>query len=262
MALKTAKTTQQAETQVENEEKLTQEGAEATAEAAPEQDSQEQTSEPEAAAEPEEKDEPAPSKAVATSSESRAVSGSQFENSMAEQGFEGMTLGGLSFEQIRLPAEGQFLIGQDDEELGKEFDCVIQSTRARYVVRQSDDQDAEMYYSYDPAGKVNTEGVDMSATLEEWKDDGYEKPVIKKYIEAMAVMVNAEDRDGMMVMLSIPPASVQKFSGFVAQQQFMKNQVPNEFITRCIVGKKVKGNNGSNFFPWAFKNVGPAPELF
>lgn len=202
-------------------------------------------------------------KAPANNTERTAAAASKFEHSMAESGFEGLTLGGLSFEQIRLPGEGQFLIGQDDEELGQEFDCVIQGTRSRYVVRQSDDQDAEMFYSYDPEGKVNAEGVDMSETLQEWADDGYEKPVIKRYIEATAVMVNAADpdREGMMVILSIPPASVQKFAGFIAQQQFMKKQQPSEFITRCVVGKKVKKDKNS-FFPWAFKNVGEAPDLF
>lgn len=202
-------------------------------------------------------------KPPATNTERTAAAASTFQTTMAEAGFEGLTLGGLSFEQIRLPGEGQFLIGQDDEELGQEFDCVIQGTRSRFVVRQSDDQDAEMFYSYDPEGKVNAEGVDMAETLQEWADDGYEKPVIKRYIEATAVMVNAADpdREGMMVILSIPPASVQKFAGFIAQQQFMKKQQPSEYITRCIVGKKVKKDKNS-FFPWQFKNAGPAPELF
>jgi hypothetical protein len=199
--------------------------------------------------------------AKADNTQRAAAASTKFETEMAESGFEGLTLGGLSFEQIRLPGEGQFLIGQEGEELGQEFDCVVQSTRSRYVVRQSNDSDAEMFYSYDPAGLVNAEGADMSDTLQEWKDDGYEKPVIKRYIEAMAVMVDAGEREGMMVMLSIAPASVQKFSGFVAQQQFMKGKQPSEYTTRCIVGKKVKKDKNS-FFPWIFKNVGEAPELF
>lgn len=249
MALTKPTTTANTEANVQQEE-LTQEGVQATAEREAEQPEQHQPSESKAVSEA-----PAGGQAVAAAS-------SKFEQGMAEQGFEGLTLGGMSFEQIRLPGEGQFLIGQDDVELGKEFDCVIQSTRARYVVRQSDDQDAEMFYSYDPNGRTNTEGKDMSDLLQEWKDDGYEVPEIKKYIEAMAIMVNDDEREGSMVMLSIPPASTQKLSGFIAQQQFMKRQQPNEYITRCIVGKKVKSKNGSTFFPWTFKNVGEAPELF
>jgi len=249
MALATPKTNTAAQQPEATEEQMTQEGVQAAAEQVKE--APEERTETTAVAERPEPSAPA-----------KATGGSQFEQGMAEDGFDGLTLGGLSFEQIRLPGEGQFLIGQDDEELGKEFDCVIQTTRARYVVRQSDDQDAEMYYSYDPNGRTNTEGVDMADTLQEWKEDGFEKPVIKKYIEAMAIMIDdGGERDRMMVMLSIPPASVQKFSGFVAQQQMMKRQKPNEYVTRCIVGKKVKNGNNS-FFPWSFKNAGPAPELF
>lgn len=248
MALTTPTTTQTA-VQQPAEEQLTQEGVQATAQAAEPVEQQAVTASTTAVAE-----RPAAS-APAVAAQS------QFEAGMADAGFDGLTLGGLSFEQIRLPAEGQFLIGQEDEELGKEFDCVIQSTRPRYVVRASDDQDSEMFYSYDPKGQTNTEGLDMSDKLQEWREDGYDKPVVKKYLEVMAIMVNAGDREGMMVMLSIPPASVQKFSGFVAQQQFMKKQLPNQYVTKCVVGAKVK--NGSNsFFPWSFKNAGPAPELF
>ena len=276
MALTKPKTTN---TAAATEEAVSQEGVQAVANQVEQETAQEQVEETTQAqateegvqAVAEQASDPQPTalatqqeaKAPANNTERSKAAASQFESNMAESGFEGLTLGGLSFEQIRLPGEGQFLIGQDDEELGQEFDCVIQGTRSRYVVRQSDDQDAEMFYSYDPKGKVNAEGVDMSETLQEWADDGYEKPVIKRYIEATAVMVNAADpdREGMMVILSIPPASVQKFAGFIAQQQFMKKQQPSEFITRCVVGKKVKKDKTS-FFPWAFKNVGEAPDLF
>ena len=276
MALTKPKTTN---TAAATEEAVSQEGVQAVANQVEQETAQEQVEETTQAqateegvqAVAEQASDPQPTalatqqeaKAPANNTERTKAAATQFESDMAESGFEGLTLGGLSFEQIRLPGEGQFLIGQDDEELGQEFDCVIQGTRSRYVVRQSDDQDAEMFYSYDPEGKVNAEGVDMSETLQEWADDGYEKPVIKRYIEATAVMVNAADpdREGMMVILSIPPASVQKFAGFIAQQQFMKKLQPSEFITRCVVGKKVKKDKNS-FFPWAFKNVGEAPDLF
>jgi len=248
MALATPKTNTAAQ-QPEAEEQMTQEGVQAAA-AEPEQQPEEEQQTTAVAERPQ------------ASAPAKSSGSNQFENDMAEDGFEGLTLGGLSFEQIKLPGEGQFLIGQDDEELGQEFDCVIQGTRARYVVRQSDDQDAEMFYSYDPNGLTNTEGQDMADTLQEWKEEGFERPVIKKYIEAMAIMIDeGGERDRMMVMLSIPPASVQKFSGFLAQQKMMKGAKPNEFITKCVVGKKVKKDKNS-FFPWAFKNAGPAPELF
>lgn len=189
------------------------------------------------------------------------AAGNQFESSMADEGFEGLTLGGLSFEQIRLPAEGQFVIGQDEEELGKEFNCVIQTTRSRYIVRQSSDQDSEVFYSYDPSGKTNAEGVDMTDTLNEWAAEGYEKPEIKKYLEIMAIMVDEGERDRAMVMISIPPASVQKVSGFFAQQRMRRRGLPNEYVTTFQVGKKVKVGSNS-WFPWSAAHGGEAPELF
>lgn len=257
MALSTPKTNTSAR-QPESEEQVTQASV-----AEPEQlqeEAQEGFQAP--TSEPERQQTTTVAERPQASAPAKSGGGNQFESDMAEDGFEGLTLGGLSFEQIKLPGEGQFLIGQDDEELGQEFDCVIQVTRARYVVRQSDDQDAEMFYSYDPNGLTNTEGQDMSDTLQEWKEEGFERPVIKKYIEAMAIMIDeGGERDRMMVMLSIPPASVQKFSGFLAQQKMMKGAKPNEFITKCVVGKKVKKDKNS-FFPWAFKNAGQAPELF
>lgn len=193
---------------------------------------------------------------------------SNAEQELAEEGMEGLTIGGLSFEQIRLPGEGQFLIGQDDVELGKSFECVIQQSRARYIVKQSDDKDAEMYYSYHPQGLTDSEGMDATEKLKEWKEEGYDTPVIKKYLEVMAIFIdededgNPGERDRAMVMLSLSPTAVQRFSGFIYQMKTMKGMRQNEFVTRCEVGKKVKGSNGENFFPWTFKFGGPAPELF
>lgn len=266
MALTTPTTAEAETTAAEQEAGMTQEGVESTVAA-----SEEQTHEAAetTAAEPE------TSTAVATrESSAPAVSkgGSAAESRLAEDGMEGLTVGGMSFDSIKLPGEGQFLIGQDDEELGKSFKCVIQQSRARFVVRQSNDQDAEMFYSYDAdqfakTGVItNTEGQDMSETIQEWKEDGYdEAPVIKKYLEVMAIFIDEDEngepgeRDRMMVMLSIPPASVQRFSGFIYQQRMMKKQKQHEFVTECLVGKKVKKDSNS-FFPWNFKNAGPAPE--
>lgn len=245
MALNAPKTTANIE-QPEEQEQMTQEGVEASVEEQVEQSQPNQEV----------------TETQAPSAPAKASGGSQFESGMAEDGFEGLTLGGLSFEQIRLPGEGQFLIGQDDEELGKEFDCVVQTTRSRFIVRQSDDDDAEMFYSYDPKGQYDTEGVDMTDTLQEWKEEGFEKPVIKKYLEVMAIMIDeGGDRDRMMVMLSIPPASVQKISGFFAQQQLRGRGKPNEYVTKFQVAKKVKKGNNS-WFPWAAAHGGEAPELF
>lgn len=199
--------------------------------------------------------------------ESHATDKARFEHSMADAGFEGLKLGGMSFETIRMPGDGIFIIGQDEQQLGKSFDCVVQRSVNKYVVRQHEGEDADMFYSYDPSGRVNTDGEDMAEKFKEWRIDGYDKPVIKTYLEVMAILLDVDEdgnegeRHRMMVSLSISPASVEKFSGFAAQQQYMKRLLPNQYITRCMVGDKIKGKSNS-FYPWVFKNVGPAPELF
>lgn len=186
------------------------------------------------------------------------------EQQFEDEGFSGLSIGGMSFDQIRLPGEGQFLMGQEDIELGKEFDCVIKTSRSRYVVRQSSEEDSPIFYSYDPAGQTDTEGNSRADTLAEWAAEGYGEPIIKKYLEIMAIMVdrdaegNAGERDGHMVILSVSPSSIQRFSGYLFQTKMMTRKAPNEVITRCMVAAKVKKGSNS-FFPWAFKAVGPAP---
>lgn len=180
----------------------------------------------------------------------------EFKADLAKEGFEGMEVTGMSFERIRLH-EGKFKIGMDDSDLGLEFNCQILSTREIYVVRQSTDQEAEMYYSYDPAGKVKADGTSAEETLAEWRVDGYGvegHPLeIKKYMEVMAILKGRDDEyDEMVVSLSIPPASLDRIAGvaFTAKQKF--KALPSGVITNCKVGKEV-GEGKKKFRPWIFK---------
>lgn len=179
----------------------------------------------------------------------------EFSREQEEQGFEGMDLTGMSFDRIKLH-EGQFKLGQEETPIGTDFECVIQATRRLYVVRQSDDNDADAFYSYDPEGKTNTDGSESK--LEEWKEDGYEETIeIKEYMEAVALLVNRDDEfDQMMVMLSVPPASRARVAGAAAQAQFrLKAKNLSEVVVRASVGKQV-GTGTKAFKPWNFSLVG------
>lgn len=198
---------------------------------------------------------PEADKAV-TVSEARGGMFQAFKEELAAEGFEDMEVTGMSFERVRLH-EGTFKIGGDDAELGKEFKCQILSSRAIYVVRQSSEQDAEMFYSYDPAGKLKTDGTSAEETLAEWRADGYGvegSPLeIKPYREVMATLKGRDDEyDEMVVSLSIPPASVDRIAGvaFTAKQKF--KALPSGVITECKVGKLV-GEGTKAFRPWIFK---------
>lgn len=204
--------------------------------------------------------EPAERTAV-TVTEQRTNAMAQFTQDQANQGFEGLELSGMSFDRIKLH-EGQFKLGSEETELGTDINVVIHSTRKIFVVRQSDDNDAESFYSYDPKGATFTDGSSAQAKLEDWMDDGYgtaESPLdIREYLEAMATMVNRDDEhEGTMVMLSIPPASKSRLAG-VAAQAFTRFKGANlgQVVTQCSVGKKI-GEGQKAFRPWVFKVVGP-----
>lgn len=202
---------------------------------------------------------------VATTSEQgqgvavkRASMAANFTANLAAQGFEDLQLTGFSFDRIKLH-EGKFLLGSEEFDLGEEFECIIHSTRAIYVVRQSSEEDAEVYYSYDPKGATLTDGTPADAVLAEWQEDGYateEQPVdVKKYMEVMVTLVNRDDEyDDSMASLSIPPASVDRLAGAAAQALQKFKSAPDGVITRCKVGKKA-GEGKKAFRPWVFQVV-------
>lgn len=178
-----------------------------------------------------------------------------FSANMADMGFEGLDLTGMSFDRIKLH-EGVFKCGSDESELGQNFDCVVHSTRRLFVVRQHSGQDAKTYYSYDSKGLTNTDGSSAEDTLAEWSDEGFEQPDIKEYLEAMVTLVNRDDEwNDTMVMLSIPPASRAKLSGVFAQSLQRFKATPDQVIIRCSVGKQV-GEGTKKFRPWSFKLIG------
>ena len=200
--------------------------------------------------------EPAEQKAVSVT-EQRTNAMAQFSQDQAASGYEGLDLTGMSFDRVKMH-EGKFLLGSEEAELGTEFDCVIHNTRRLYVVRQSTDQDADSYYSYDAAGATFTDGSCAAEKLEEWADEGYggeDAPLdIKEYLEAMATLVNRDDEyDQQMVMLSIPPASKARLAGAAAQAYTkMRGAKLGDVVTQCQVGKKV-GEGTKAFRPWVFK---------
>lgn len=185
-----------------------------------------------------------------------------FENDMAAQGFEGMQLTGMSFDRVKLH-EAQFLLGSEEVKLGEAIKVQIMSTRKIYVVRQFSGNGAEMFYSYDPAGKFKTDGSSAEETLAEWREDGYGTPEapleIKTYIEGMAMLVGREDEyEQHMISLSIPPASRDRLAGaFAVGRQRFKCTDPANLIIECKVGAKV-GSGEEAFRPWIFKAVGLA----
>lgn len=194
-----------------------------------------------------------------SNTERHAGAARQFSESMAEQGFEGLNLTGMSFDRVKLD-EGKFLLGSEETEIGEQIDVNILSTRNIYIVRQGAFKDAELFYSYDKKGLTHSDGTSAQATLEEWAAEGYGvegQPLdIKEYIEAMAQLKNRDDEyDEHMVSLSIPPASKDRVAGAFAVGTRKYNCAPGELIIQCSVGKKI-GTGEKAFRPWNFKAIG------
>lgn len=223
---------------------------------------------PEAAAKPEVKPEEIQSREVApvtegavavTNADRHASAAEQFTKSMADQGYEGLAITGMSFDRLKLH-EAKFQLGSEEVSLGEVLDLVVLSTRNIYVVRQFAGEGAEMFYSYDKFGKTLSDGTSAQDTLDKWKDDGYGTDTdpldIKEYIEAMSQLKNREDEYmDHMVSLSIPPASKARLAGAMAVGLRKFKCDPADLVIRCSVGKKV-GTGEKAFRPWNFTAIG------
>lgn len=193
--------------------------------------------------------------AAAPRTEVAAASQGNFKDRMAEKGYGGLELGFGSFPTIRLMNEGVFE-DDDENEIGTSFSCLVQSTRIKHLYKQAGNQEGDVYYSYDEVNLVKASDSG-SATVEqlqqEFKEDGWELEC-KSYLEAVVLMKDEDaDYDGEMFLLSIPPASRNKFAGLVASLE-LKGKNLKETVILCTVGKKRKAKRGnSSYFPWNFK---------
>lgn len=185
---------------------------------------------------------------------------SQYVADMASLGFEGLTVDGMSFDRIKL-TEGQFVLGTEEVKLGDSFDFQLMSTRPIYIVRQYDDDNAEIYFSYDEKGMTLTDGSSAAEIREKWLEDGYgtaDQPLdIKRYLEGMAQLINRDDEwEGHMVSLSIPPASTSRLGGaLITGKQRFKLDATGLALTAKVGNKITKGS--ISWRPWVFLAKGP-----
>lgn len=201
--------------------------------------------------------------AVVTGSTGVAASGNQgvkgamvqFKEDLASEGYEGITIDGMSFDRVKLH-EALFKLGSDEVSLGNQIDVLVLSTRNIYIVRQYAGEGAEVFYSYDADGSTKADGTSSADILDKWKEDGYgteDSPLdIKKYIEATAQLVNRDDEYAeQIVILSIPPASCSRLGGAMAVGKQRLKVGPSNLVIRCKVGNKI-GSGQEAFRPWVF----------
>lgn len=184
-----------------------------------------------------------------------AATTSSFQQQMAEQGLEGLELGFGAFPILKIVNEGQFE-DEDENSYGTEFTAVVQSSRIKHLFRQSGTSEGDVSYSYDGVNLLSpTEGgaTTVEGLRREFEEYGYELEM-KDYLEVVVLMDDEDsEHDGEMFILSIPPASRNKFAGLIATMQ-LKNRSFKETPILFSVGKKRKSKRGNaSYFPWSFK---------
>lgn len=201
--------------------------------------------------------EPATDKSVVSTVASTAIdtpaasSGNSSLAAFAEAGFEDLDLGFGAFPIISLKNDGKF---EDNEGnvYDEEFLGIVEGTVKKYIMGNTKCEKKEevVFYSYD---KINaTNGQSLAEIREGWAEQGWGFD-LKHYTEARISIVDEEGEIGNMALLSIPPNSRTRFSGF-QMQNFRRHQLmPNQYVTRFEVGNKIQGDY--EYFPWKFSFV-------
>lgn len=204
---------------------------------------------------------PAATQEVAVAEKNTAVAVASSGLSMAEhlaaleqQGASGLLVDAMSFDRVKLH-EGTFKVGDNDEDLGKEINIKPMNIQAVHLFSRTDEEDEdEVFYSYDAQGRTDTAGNDTTGRLAEWAADGYGKPTVRTYQEVMAELVDRDDEwDGAIVNLSIPPASRNKFGGLVALTTLRQNCTMAQLVLNCTPSETLKSKGGKSYRRWVFK---------
>ena len=169
---------------------------------------------------------------------------------LAEAGFEGLEFGFGSFPLISLQNNGNFSTSEGGD-LGPQFNVIIMGSKSKWIYKNNQKGPAEdFFYSFDQIHALSGEPVQK--ILSQWKARGWEHEM-KKYLDVQAQLVTHEGdpENGALVLLSIPPTSIPRFSGYLATLQARHGVTPDKCITTCCLGEKVTKVRHP-FHPWAF----------
>jgi len=168
----------------------------------------------------------------------------------AQAGFSGLEIGFGSFDIMKLDGESFMIDGETLDE--KEVPMIVTQTREKFIIKELCDGDTdEFIYSYDNV--TDTSGVPVESFRSRLAGQGLEVET-KTYLEAVAEIKDGQF-DGEFVLLSIPPSSLKRFSGYVVKVQHKYGVNPDKVVTMVSVGKKItKGKN--SWCPWKFSCLG------
>jgi len=134
-------------------------------------------------------------------------------------------------------------------ELGTEFECVMISARAKWIIKEEAQKTDKLCYSYD--GTHTLGGKLVEDQLNEWRGQGISKFEKKKYMEVTA-QIHGGEYDGTFVLLSIAPASVNRLGGYRVSVAATQGKQLNAVVTKCVRGPKL-GKGADAFYPWNFE---------
>ena len=190
--------------------------------------------------------------AVATQTQTTAVAPTTGSGgavaSLAEEGFEGVSVGFGTFPQVVLVNEGHFE-SSEGWDMGDGFDCLLMGSKVKYILKNTKclQKDEDFAYSYDKLNDVN--GTPLQEYIDKWDTEGWGHE-FKEYREVPAQVVGG-DWDGELIVLSVPSSSIKRFNGHLVRSK-MRGKDVAEVLTRVCVGDKIT-NVDYPFYPWAFK---------
>lgn len=173
---------------------------------------------------------------------------------LASEGFDGLDFGFGSFPMITLQNDGTYQSSEGGN-LGSDFYCQILGSTPKWIYKNDQKGPAEdFFYTFDRVYSV--QGEPIEEILAGWKAKGWEFEV-KKYLDVQAQMVTNDEDNGTLVLLSIPPTSITKFSGYLATVAGRHGRQVASVVTHVKLGDKVTKVKYP-FHPWAFAFHGDA----
>lgn len=167
---------------------------------------------------------------------------------LENDGFAGLDFGFGSFPVVSLQNTGQFESSEGGS-LGNDFYATILGSVPKWIYKNDQKGPAEeFFYTFDR--QFSMAGEPIEDILLKWKGKGW-KHEVKKYLDVQAQMVTQDEDNGTLVLLSIPPTSITKLSGYMATVKGRHGKKVQEVVTHITLGEKVTKTQYP-FHPWAF----------
>jgi len=146
----------------------------------------------------------------------------------------------------------------EDEPLGKEIVVSIVSFNDRFAVSPNDNDAPNNLCKFSFDGEVCTDGTLVRDHLETLREEGWNKAAVKKYLDVIAILGNAEEETeeiGNIVVLSLSPQSVKAFTRYRlgVSVRIGNGELDPDQAKRVIVQAKNKTFGTNKFTCMAFK---------